>query len=107
MSFRYYALFRGEESEEPSGLMAVNRDKEAERLDMILFNRISGRWESDPDAVGLFLFGDDYMDRRVEVARRRAEEIAATLATVVPSEEEMMRISDEAERRRGPGRTRV
>ncbi len=98
MTFHYYAIFNREEPGKPLGLMAVNHDDG--RLDMILFNRTSNTWEAGPGAVAQVLFGDDYIDERAEVPRSRAEEIAPTLGTAVPSEDEMMRINDEAVERR-------
>ncbi len=100
MTFRYFVIFSHEEPDRPQGLMAVNRDKEASRLDTIAYSHMRKRWESNPEVVGRFLFGEDYYDEREEVSRYRAEEVAGMIGTVLPSEEEMMRISDEAERER-------
>ncbi len=100
MTFRYFMTFLREEPDRPRGLMTFNRDKEAGRLDTIAYNHMTKRWESDPYAVMTFLYGDDYFDRREEVSRSRAEEVARIIGTSLPSEEEMMRISDEAERLR-------
>ena len=50
------------------------------------------------------LFGDDYDDGLTEVSRSAAEECAARIGTTLPTEEELMRISDEAEGERARGR---
>ncbi len=104
MTFRYFVVDSLQTPGRPSGVFAVNRDKEANRLDMVLFNHLTKRWESDPDAVGLYLFGDDFVDRREEVSRGEAERSAALLGITIPSEEDLMQISDEAERDRARGR---
>ncbi len=40
---------------------------------MMMYSRWTKRWESNPDAVGTYLFGDDFQDRREEVGRGEAE----------------------------------
>jgi hypothetical protein len=98
MTFRYFMIFLREEPERPRGLFALNR--EGERLDMVAFNHLTRRWEHDPEVVASFLFGDD-QDEQAEITREQAEQIARTvLWTRVPSEAELMAISDRAERRR-------
>ena len=89
MAFHYYTVFNREEPEKPLGLMAVNHDDG--RLDTIVFNHRSRTWESNPGVVGRFLFGEDYIDEHEEVPRWRAEDVATSLGTAVPSEEEMRR----------------
>ncbi|MDQ3724098.1 MAG: hypothetical protein M3376_13770 [Actinomycetota bacterium] len=64
------------------------------------YNHLTKRWESDPDAVGMYLFGDDFSDSCEEVPRSEAEEEALLVGTNIPSEEELMRISDFAEEQR-------
>lgn len=100
MTFRYYVAIEREEPEHPRGLLAVNRDVDAGRLDTMMYSHLRKRWVSDPGAVSQALFGLDYFDRRREVDRSQAEEAASIIGTSIPSEEELMRISDEAERRR-------
>lgn len=100
MSFDYYLLLHGDEPERPVGLLAVNNDDHARRLDTMLYDHLATAWTSDPDAVTQLMFGQDYLERRRPVSRAEAEEAAAALGIPMPSEEEFMRISDEAERRR-------
>lgn len=100
MTFRYYVAIEEDEPERPRGLFAVNRDVDAGRLDTMLYSHLRKRWVSDPDVVSQALFGLDNLDRRREVDRSQAEEAASIIGTDLPSEEELMRISDEAERRR-------
>jgi hypothetical protein len=98
MTFRYFKIFLRRQPEHPRGLFALNR--EGERLDMIAWNHLTKRWEHDPEVVSRFLFGDDD-DRQAEITREQAEEIARTvLGATVPSEAELMAISDQAERER-------
>jgi hypothetical protein len=100
MSFRYFILKNPRRPNWREGLIALNRDKEAGRLDTIAYDHLDGSWESDPYSVTTFLFGDDYDDWLTEVPRSAAEECAARIGTTLPTEQEMMRISDEAERER-------
>jgi hypothetical protein len=98
MTFRYFKTFRRREPERPRGLFAYNR--EGDRLDTIIYDHIQRRWSHDPDAVGASLFGDD-QDLKTEISREQAEELARTmLGRTLPSEDELMAISDRAERRR-------
>ena len=103
MAFRYFILKNPKRPSWREGLMALNRDKEAGRLDTIAYDYLEEGWESDPYSVTTFLFGDD-RDWVTEVSRSAAEECAARMGTRLPTEEEMMRISDEAERERARGR---
>lgn len=100
MTFRYYVAIEREEPERSQGLFAVNRDVDAGRLDTMLYSHLRKRWVSDPDIVSQALFGLDNLDRRREVDRSQAEEAASIIGIALPSEEELMRSSDEAERRR-------
>lgn len=100
MTFRYYVAIERDEPDRPRGLFAVNSDVDAGRLDTMLYSHLRKRWVSDPGAVSQALFGLDNFDRHREVDRSQAEEAAAVIGTFVPSEEKLMRISDEAERRR-------
>jgi hypothetical protein len=96
MTFRYFKLLLRREPARPRGLFAYNPDDG--RLDMIAWNHLTRRWEHDPEVVTRFLFGDD-QDERAEITREQAEEIARTvLRTTLPSEAELMAISDRAER---------
>nr|MDQ3641820.1 hypothetical protein [Actinomycetota bacterium] len=81
MTFRYFVVTEPDGPDRPRGLIAVNRDKEAGRLDTMMFSHRTKRWESDPDAVGMYLFGDDFQDRRAEVPRADAESAAAVIGT--------------------------
>ena len=104
MAFRYFILKNPRRPNWREGLMALNRDKDAGRLDTIAYDYLQGSWESDPYSVTSLLFGDDYDDWLTEVSRSAAEECAARIGTGLPTEEEMMRISDEVERERARGR---
>jgi hypothetical protein len=98
MTFRYFKIFLREEPSQPRGLFAYNPDDG--RLDMIAWNHLTRRWEHDPEVVASYLFGDD-QDEQAEITREEAEKVARTvLWTGVPSEAELMAISDRAERRR-------
>lgn len=104
MGFRYFILRNPDKPHWPDGLMAVNRDKPSHRLDTIAYNHLTKSWESDPDSVSMYLFGEDFDDWRREVPRSEAEECAARIGTVLPSEDEMIRITDAAEQVRGTPR---
>jgi hypothetical protein len=98
MAFRYYKVFKFMQPDKPRGLLVFNR--EGNRLDTIAWNHFTKRWEHDPDAVMSYVMGDD-RGKHAEINREEAEEIARTvLLTTLPSEPELMSISDEAERRR-------
>jgi hypothetical protein len=98
MTFRYYKIFLRRQPQQPRGLFAYNPDEG--RLDMIAWNHLTRRWEHDPEAVASYLFGGD-QDEQAEISREQAEGIARTvLHTTVPSEAELMAISDKAERDR-------
>ncbi len=99
MAFDYYVLV-DDDRQVPAGLFAVNRDTEAGRLDTMIYSHLRQGWVSDPSAVTQYLFGRDYVERRRLISRVEADEAAAVLGISVPTEEELMRISDEAERRR-------
>ncbi len=100
MAFDYYVLVDDEDRQLPAGLFAVNRDPEAGRLDAMIYSHLRQGGCPDPSAVTQYLFGQDYVERRRLISRAEADEAAAVLGISVPTEEELMRISDEAERRR-------
>ncbi|MDP9020778.1 MAG: hypothetical protein M3N25_08250 [Actinomycetota bacterium] len=100
MAFDYYVLVDDDDRDRVVGLFAVNRDKEAGRLDTMVYDHHARAWTSDPSSVSQLLFGDDYTEIRRRVQRSDAEQAAAALGISVPTEEELMGISDEAERRR-------
>ena len=98
MAFQYYKVFLWEAPDQPRGLFIFNR--EGKRLDTIGWSHLEKRWRHDPDMVMRSLLGD-WQDEHAEISREEAEEIARTvLGTTLPSEQELMAISDEAERRR-------
>ncbi|CAA9276470.1 MAG: hypothetical protein AVDCRST_MAG10-3618 [uncultured Acidimicrobiales bacterium] len=101
MTFRYFVVTEPDEPDRPRGLLAVNRDNETGRLDTMIFSHWTREWESDPEAVGMYLFGDDFQDLWVEVPRADAEKAAAVIGTSIPSEDELMQITDTAEQHRG------
>lgn len=97
MTFRYFTVSGPGEAGQPRGLFAVNRDREAGRLDTVAYDHLEGRWVADP-GVTRFLVKEDYIDRATEVSRARAQEVAREIGIPLPSEDEMMAITDEAER---------
>ncbi len=105
MAFDYYVLVDDDDRDRVVGLFAV-QDKEAGRLDTVFYDHWARTWVSDPGAVTRFLFSLDYAELRQRVSRIDAEQAAAVLGISVPTEEELMRISDEAERRRARRRRR-
>ncbi len=97
MTFRYYAIARPEEPGRPRGLFAVNRDKEAGRLNIVSYDHLEQQWVADP-GITRYLFKEDYAEQTTEISRERAQQVADELGIPMPSEDEMMAISDEAER---------
>jgi hypothetical protein len=107
MTFRYFSISDSDERDRPLGLFAVNRDKEAGRLDTVSYSHSERRWVVNP-GITRYLF-TEAMEDAAEISRDRAQQIARDLRIPLPSEEEMMALTDEAERqaaqRRGDGGT--
>ncbi len=59
MAFDYYVLVDDDDRDRVVGLFAVNRDKEAGRLDAVFYDYWTRTWVSDPGAVTRFLFSLD------------------------------------------------
>ncbi len=66
-------------------------------LRAVLWNHRAKAWTFSPDIAARILYDDRNFDRWTEVDRSRAEEIALTLGTELPSELELHRISNEGE----------
>lgn len=91
--FHYRALFRTSPEEPPVGLMVV--ESSTGPLRAVMWNHRSNAWTFSPKTLARILYGDEYEERRQIVDRSRAEEIARTLGTELPSEEELHRICEE------------
>lgn len=87
--FKYYAILHDGKAR---GLFVFNRS--GNRLDTLAWNHRTKRWEIDPWTIGRYFFSD--LDAE-EVSRGKAEEIASGFGAAVPSEADLMKISDEAE----------
>jgi hypothetical protein len=98
VTFRYFAISRPAEPGRPRGLFAVNRDEEAGRLDTVSYDHLEQQWVADP-GITRYLFQEDYAELARELSREEAEQVARELGIPLPSEDEMITITDEAERR--------
>jgi hypothetical protein len=94
----YYALFKETTSEPPGGLIVVERSTGPFRA--VMWSHRSTAWTFNPGTAARLLFDDRIEDRFQRVDRARAEEIARTLGTELPSEEELHRICEEGARAR-------
>lgn len=90
--FKYYAAMSDGKA---YGLFVFNRS--GKRLDELQWNRQTNRWESNNDMVTRYFVSD--LDAE-EISRAKAEEIASALGTQVPSESDLMKLSDQAEAER-------
>ena len=97
MTFRYFTIAGPGEPGQPRGLFAVNRDRQAGRLDTVSYDHLEGRWVADPGIVR-FLADDEYAERATEVSREQAQQVAHELGIPLPPENELMTLTDEAER---------
>jgi hypothetical protein len=97
--FCYYIIHRDDRLQEPRGMFLFNR--EDGRFDTITWDHLDRAWQHNPGAMR-YLMGDaDSTSLVEEVSRDHAEQIAAQLGFApVPTEEELIRISDEAEAER-------
>ena len=97
MAFRYWVIHSDETRQKPSTIFTINR--EGKRLDTISWGYIAKAWRHDPSILS-YLFTGDSNDAE-ETTREHAEQVARDLGIQpLPSEQELMRISDEAEARR-------
>ena len=95
--FGYYALFETNSNEPPVGLIVLERSTGPLRA--VLWNHLANAWTFSPDLAAPILYDDRNWDRRERVDRSTAEEIALSLGTELPSEEELHRICEEGEQR--------
>ena len=93
--FFYRAIFRTNQEEPPTGLVAV--EGSTGPLRAVLWNHRVKAWTFSPEIAAPILFDDRNFDRWTEVDRPTAEEIALTLGTELPSEQELHRIAEEAQ----------
>ncbi len=93
--FFYRAIFRTNREEPPAGLIVV--EASTGPLRAVMWSHRGKAWTFSPEIAAPMLFDDRNFDRWTEVDRSRAEEIALTLGTELPSELELHRISNEGE----------
>ncbi len=91
--FYYQALYWRSLDEPPSGLIVVEGSPGPLRA--VIWNHRVKAWTCDPDSAAWILYDDRNSDRWSEVDRARAEEIARSLGTELPSEPELHRICGE------------
>ena len=97
MAFRYWIIYTDGRHLKPSTIFAINR--EGHRLDTISWSHVNKAWRHDPSVLS-YLFSGDSQDAK-ETTRDEAEQVAQQLGIQpLPNEEELKRISDEAEARR-------
>ncbi len=96
--FLYRATFRKDQEESAAGLIAEEPTMGPFRA--VVWSHRARAWTFNPEAAASFLLDDRNFDRWTEVDRTRAEEIARTLGTELPSEQELHRISEEGARAR-------
>ena len=87
--FKYYAIMVDGKAR---GLFAFNEG--GKRLDMLSWNHQTKQWEHNPRTVTDYFISDLEAE---EISRAKAEEIARGLGALVPSESDLMKISDQAE----------
>ena len=100
MAFRYWVIHNDDTRQKPSTIFAINR--EGNRFDTITWDHRAKAWRHDPSVLS-YLYTGDSGDAEV-TTREHAEQVARELGIQpLPSEMELMRISDEAEARRAQG----
>jgi len=92
--FKYYKILSEGETR---GLFMFNRS--ADRLDMVSWNHQSKTWEENPSLVRYFR---DSAGDAEEITRDQADQIARGFGAKVPTEKELMSISDQAQSKRRP-----
>jgi hypothetical protein len=98
VTFRYFSISSPEDRDRPQGLFAVSRDKERGRLDTLSYDHLEQQWVYDP-GITRYLFKEEYMEDATQISREQAEQVAYELGIPLPSEDEMMTLTDDAERR--------
>jgi len=100
LEFSYHAVFKmGETSGPAAGLIVVERSQGPLRA--VIWSHRRKAWTFNPRAAAPLLFDDQQYDQQTVISRPQAEEIARTLGTELPSEEELHRISEEGEASQG------
>ena len=93
MAFRYWVIYKDERRQTPRNVFVINRDDH--RLDTVSWSYLDRAWRHDRSVLG-YLFSGDRNDAS-ETTREHAEEVARDLGIQpLPSEQEVMRITDEA-----------
>lgn len=87
--FKYYAIMVDGKAR---GLFAFNEG--GKRLDMLSWNHQTKQWEHNPRTVTDYFISDLEAE---QISRAKAEEIARGFGAQVPSESDLMKISDKAE----------
>lgn len=87
IDFKYYAIMVDGKAR---GLFAFNRGRN--RFDALTWNHHTKQWEHNAGTVGRYFFSD--LDAE-EVSRAKAEEIARGFGATVPSESDLMKITDQ------------
>jgi hypothetical protein len=96
--FGYHAVYKTDNSEPPIGLIVRERSKGPLRA--AIWNHRAKAWTFSPEVAAPFLYDDRNWDRTELVDRSTAEQIALSLGTVLPSEEELHRICEEGDQAR-------
>jgi hypothetical protein len=96
--FLYRATFRTGQEEPAAGLIAEEPTNGPFRA--VVWNHRARAWTFNPEAAASFLLDDRNFDRWTEVDRTKAEEIARTFGTELPTEEELHRMCEEGDRTR-------
>ena len=94
MAFRYWIIYEDGRHETPRNVFAINR--EGRRLDTISWSHLNRSWQHNRSVLDHLFKGDS--QEANETTREHAEQVARDLGIgPLPSEQELMRISDEAE----------
>ena len=97
MAFRYWIIYTDGRYLKPSTIFTINR--EGLRLDTISWSHVNKTWRHDPSVLSYFYTGDS--NDAEETTREHAEQVVRDLGIQpLPSEQELMRIGDEAEEER-------
>jgi len=96
--FGYYALFRTSKTAPSVGL--ITRQRSTGPLRAVLWNHRAKAWTFSPEIAAPILYDDRNSDRLLRVDRATAEEIARSLGTELPTEEELHQIIEQALTRR-------
>jgi hypothetical protein len=97
--FSYHAVFRmGTTTWPATGLVAVQPSTGPYRA--VIWSPRRRVWVFDPQTAALFLFSEESSEQFTTVDRSTAEEIARSLGTELPTEEELHQIIEQALTRR-------